>query len=558
VSRRAIPLLLRLLSGLPLLFLALLPRAATALPAWQFVLADLESPPGCTCLAPPSLPLPGLEEAPISITAREIVREREDGPVVARGGVTLTQGAVRLTAEQLSADPDSGDVTAEGDVVFTDPDRTVRGRTLSYNAYTRRVRASDVETVVQGVIVRARTVDVVSTRYAVGRATVTTCELPHPHYRLTARSVVLIPNDRIVARRVGIWLFGTRLFVVPRLAARIGTGRGEGGGTPFPRLGRNRRDGFFVANVFPLLARPRLSLDLDARLSLRRGFTGGLEAAAPMGERLQLISALKIREESSNQRTRFMEVDRLPEVGLLWVSPGPGGAARRPVERRREASPPQPEGQPSEPESTEAVEEPAFRPLRQVGSDVAHQTGLLRPPTRGRWYLRAQSTLGYFQQHQHEAVPEQSGPRLDLRATGARSGLHLLGVALPVIQLFARQSFYDGGDTYAVMGIAAGQDWRLGRHWSSRLRAFLHTTRGHTPFEFDRVEVRNELQPGLTYTVGGTTLSWAGRLDMDRRELFDQEIAVARVFHCLEPRISYRTRRRQIGIDVRIVGLDFD
>lgn len=566
MQRRALPLHFRLLGGLLFLAPALSARPAAALPAWQFALSPADTQPRCTCGAALSPVLPELEDAPITIEAGgEITQEREDGPVVARGGVTLTQGTVRLTAEQLTADPESGEVTAEGDVVFTDPERTVRGRTLSYNAYTRRVRATDVETVVQGVIVRARTVDVVSTRYAVGGATVTTCELPHPHYRLTARSVVLIPNDRIVARRVGIWLLGTRLFVVPRLTARIGTGRGEGGGTPFPRVGRNSRDSFFLANVFPLLDRPRLLLDLDARLSLRRGFTGGLEAAAPAGKRFQLIGALKIREDAPNQRARFLEVDRLPEAGVLWVSPGPDeGRGRRAAGRGQRA---EGRGQDDRAERGETVpaappaeagEQPAFRSLRQVGSDVAHQPGLLRPPARGRWYLRAQSTLGYFRQHPDEDVPEQSGSRLDFRATGARSGLRLLGVSLPVVQLFVRHSLYDGGDAYTVMGVAAGQDWRLGRHWSSRLRAFLHTTSGRTPFEFDLVEVRNELQPGVTYAVGGTTLSWLGRLDLDRRELFDQEIAVARVFHCLEPRISYRTRRRQIGLDVRIVGLDVD
>jgi hypothetical protein len=559
MSRRALPVLLRLLSGLLFLIPALSPRPAAALPTWHFVLTAADPEGQRVSLAPPSLVLPDLEDAPINIEARgEIVQEREDGPVVASGGVTLTQGNVRLTAEQLTADPNTGDVTAEGDVVFTDPERTVRGRTLSYNAYSRRVRATDVETVVQGVIIRAQSIDAVSTRYTVGRATVTTCELPRPHYRLTARSVVLIPNNRIVARRVGIWLFGTRLFVVPRLTARIGAGQGEGGRTPFPRLGRNSRDGFFVANVVPLIARPRLTLDLDARLSLRRGLTGGLEAAAPGGKQLQYIGALKIREESSTQRTRFLEVDRLPEVGVLWVSPAPAWRSDQEPPQRRPDTQVQPKDAVPAPQVTDDEERPAFRSLRQVGSDVAHQPDLLRPPTRGRWYLRAQSTVGYFHQHEGETVRARSGVRLDARATASRSGLRLFGVSLPVIHLFARRSFYDAGDNYGVLGAAMGQDWRLGRHWSGRLRAFLHSTQGRTPFEFDLVEVRNELQPGVSYTVGGTTLSWAGRLDMDRRELFDQEIAVARVFHCLEPRISYRTRRRQIGLDVRIVGLEID
>jgi hypothetical protein len=52
-------------------------------------------------------------------------------------------------------------------------------------------------------------------------------------------------------------------------------------------------------------------------------------------------------------------------------------------------------------------------------------------------------------------------------------------------------------------------------------------------------------------------LSWLGRLDLDRGQLFDQEYGIARVLHCVEPRLSYRTRRRQINLELRIVGLEF-
>ncbi len=127
-----------------------------------------------------------------------------------------------------------------------------------------------------------------------------------------------------------------------------------------------------------------------------------------------------------------------------------------------------------------------------------------------------------------------------------------------MFQLFLRRSFYDTGDSYSVGGIAARRDWRWGPHWSSGLRAFWHKTNGQTPYAFDRVEIRTELQPALAYSSGGTTWSWAGRLDVDRWQFFDHEFAIARVLHCIEPRLSYRTRRRQFGLDLRIVGLDFD
>src|SRR5262249_11847183 len=153
---------------LALTFAALAPRPAIAVPAWRLVLA---AGPGATRiarLAPPRVSLPQLGEEEVVIEAGDITRDH--GPIVATGGVTLTQGPSRPTADRVTADPDLGEVVAEGNVVFTEPGRTVRGARLIYNTDTRRVRATSAETVVQGVILRARDLDATAAKATVQRA----------------------------------------------------------------------------------------------------------------------------------------------------------------------------------------------------------------------------------------------------------------------------------------------------------------------------------------------------------------------------------------------------
>lgn len=533
----------------------LAPRSAAALPAWNLIVDGPEAGIAISRLAPPRVTMPELGEGEVNIEVGPGGQlSQQNGLYVGSGGVTITQGVARLTAEKLTADPDTGEVVAEGSVVFTAPGHTVRGERIDYNTDTRQVHAEAAETVVNGVIVRGRAIDASESRYTVTGASITTCDRPRPHYRLTARTVTVTPNDRIVARQVGVWLFGLRLFVVPAVDLRIGAARGEGGGSLLPRFGSNSQDGFYVGKRLPLFDIPQLYVDFDGRLSERRALTGGFDAAAPAGPALQLIGALKYRDIAPNQRTTFLEVDRLPEVGILWLSPQPAPPARR--RARPAATPP---GRPGA-EAAAAPAAPGFRPQSQVGEDVEHQPGLLRPPEPGRWYLRAQATIGYFHQRESSVfggvAASLSHGRLDLRATASRSGLRIAGLSLPVLQLFARHSFYDDGSSYNVFGAAAQQQWQMGAHWSSALRAFFHQTGGRTPFSFDQVEIRTELQPALSYTAGGTTLGWFGRVDLDRGQLFDQELSVARVFDCLEPRLSYHTRLRQINLDVRIVGLE--
>ncbi len=554
--RRARALALLLLAGA-----VLAPPAAAAPPVLPPVGSTSTAGLLMTRLAAPRMTLPALGEGEVRIEVDPGGQiSQQDSLIAATGGVTVTQGEIRLTAEKLTYNPDTGVVLAEGNVVFTEPGRTVRGERIVYDIDTRQVRAETAVTVVNGVIVRARTMSADPTKYTVSSASVTTCDRPRPHYQLTARTVTVIPNDRIVARRVGVWLLGVKLFVVPELTAHIGTGRGEGGQSLLPRVGSNSRDSFYIEKVLPILETPRLYLDLDGRLSVRRGLLGGFDAAAPAGRALQLIGALKYRDDAPNQRTRFLEVDRLPEVGLLWVSPSPAPRSARVRRVRPQPTPGESEAVPPAEATPAAV--PAYRPLSLVGADVEHQPGLLRPPQSGRWYLRAQTTIGYFHQREASVIGGEaenlSHGRLDLRATASRSGLRVLGLRLPVLQFFVRQSYYEEGSSYNVFGAAARQEWRIGTHWSTGLQAFLHQTSGQTPFEWDRVEIRTELQPALSYTAGGTTFGWIGRMDLDRSQLYDQIYSIAHIFHCLEPRLSYGTRRRQISLEVRIVGLQFE
>src|SRR6266536_194752 len=102
-------LLVRLLAFLLLTVPALTPRPAEALPQWRLVLLDRGAGTQIASLAPPRVTMPSLGEGPVIIEAPELSREPANGPIMARGGVTLTQGDARLTAEQLTADPDTGE-----------------------------------------------------------------------------------------------------------------------------------------------------------------------------------------------------------------------------------------------------------------------------------------------------------------------------------------------------------------------------------------------------------------------------------------------------------------
>jgi len=297
--------------------------------------------------------------------------------------------------------------------------------------------------------------------------------------------------------------------------------RGEGGQSPFPTIGYNSRYGLLLRKRLTLVDQPAFLLDLDAAYAFRRGFLGGVEATRPGSPTLTF--ALMVREEASNQRFRFLEVDRLPEVGVAIGS--------RPQPRRP----------------------------RQVPSEAQH-VRLPRDREDGpRWEWATQATLGHYRQRPGPGSDnpslDLSGGRFDLRGTVARRNLRLGPVTLSSLRLLARTSWYDNGDRFSLFGLGLGQSWRAGRHVGLSLQYFANATDGRSPFQFDSPEIRDELRPGAQLSFGGTALAWQGRYDLARDAFFDHEFALSHVFHCLRPRLSYRTRRRQIGFDLQVIGL---
>lgn len=461
-------------------------------------------------LAPPP-------ETPLTIEAARIEYLELEERVEASGNVRVTYGEDRLRADRITADLRTDEVLAEGDVSFTRGVEEVRTARLRYRWETRQAQAEDATTVYRGVIVRARELE-----YRPGRAEAiasrfTTCDLEPPHYHISARRIVIFPGQRIVAHGASIYLLGTRIFYLPRFSRSLR--RDENGGIGLPTVTINSRDRILLRRSTTLVDRSDLLMDLDLGLSLRRGIVGGVEVVQP--GRPARIAAIGIRQESPNQRRRFLEVDRLPEVGLAIGAP-------------REAR----------------------RPLRVP--TTTQQIRIARDPEGGpRWEWGAEGTIGYFQQR-GENDPEEElnrqGGRIDVRALVSRRRPKIGPFHLSSIRLLARTSVYTTGDRFNLIGLGVGDAWRLSPNLRVSLHRFLQATDGSTPFQFDAPDLLREWRPAAVLTLGNTEFVWEGRYDSDRNTFFDQEFAIARTFHCLRPRISYRTRRSQISFDLQVVG----
>ncbi|MBQ7263926.1 MAG: LPS-assembly protein LptD, partial [Synergistaceae bacterium] len=182
------------------------------------------------------------EEARAILDADRVSYNDETGQASAQGDAALTYQGMAIRAERIDYDAATQRVEAmplPGEQVsLTYQGRTLRGDRLTYDLQSREGTLTGARTqlaVGEGTLfVHGGELDVLPWDMAVERGmvrgrkgrpedyvarwrdvAVTTCALEHPHYRLEAKRIELIPGRSVVARRPRVYLGQTYLFTSP-------------------------------------------------------------------------------------------------------------------------------------------------------------------------------------------------------------------------------------------------------------------------------------------------------------------------------------------------------
>ncbi len=103
------------------------------------------------------------------------------------------------------------------------------------------------------------------------------CDKPHPHYSLQAKSADVVPNDRMILRHVGVYIGKTKLLGIGRYTVSLKPRRRQNRLPISPDVGRDQYNGVFVRTSVSLLDTRDQSADLVLDWSERRGLGYGIE-----------------------------------------------------------------------------------------------------------------------------------------------------------------------------------------------------------------------------------------------------------------------------------------
>lgn len=122
------------------------------------------------------------------------------------------------------------------------------------------------------------------------------------------------------------------------------------------------------------------------------------------------------------------------------------------------------------------------------------------------------------------------------------------------VELTGRAAGYTSGDACASTSIEAVYRAGAGdRYVEAGIRPWAVT--GKTPFDWDRVPSRLQLLAAARQPFGSLRTGLAAVYDVTHHGFHDVRVSLGRRYHCLEPEISWSSRRESLLLNLRVYGL---
>lgn len=431
----------------------------------------------------------------------------------AEGNAFVRYNDVSLTADLVIGNAGTGDFEARGNVTFTQGERAVKGSSFLYNYKTRMGHSTDASASADGIYFHGKALDSKPDGYSLTSSTFTTCDREKPHYYLSARELIIRPGDKLIARGVKFVALGRTLLTLPKYT--VGLEEGKRSGTKLPSLGLSGKYGTFIAHSLDFSSEPGLTGELAVRLSTAQTFQGSAEFSRVANR--PMILNLSYREPYYGGRSPDTMLSRLPELAYRFYSKGTPA-----LDGRRDDS-------------------------LNISRTVLDPTS--ETESRGLVHMVGEAGAGKFK----EDPSGVQATRLDLRAMAWLDPIHL-GGALVMPGLLARLSHYSTGDNYTGLGFQLAAAQKLGPKSYISLIYVTHAITGSTPFDFDPVEAPRELAGRLHFPIGDYAIELGMRYDLQSSRMFDSEISVSKVFHCVEPKFIWRNRFQEFSFNIGLAG----
>ncbi len=261
------------------------------------------------------LPVHADTKQPIVVNGERVEYLYEQKKIIGKENVSIVYKDVILTCDTIEVQTDTKDAVAVGNVVLKQDGNVIRGHKIHYNFEKKKGTIIEAEARMKPWYGKGRrAVRVDEDEYAIERGHITTCNLPRPHYRVTARTVKFFEGDRIEVHHAVVFIGRIPVFYFPMFVHLLRDDR--------PRVtivpGRNSTWGFYLLTAwrYYLHEWSRGYIHLDWREEKGMGY--GLDYKYRLGYFGKGLARFYYIHEDEHERTLEEEITRQDASRDRW------------------------------------------------------------------------------------------------------------------------------------------------------------------------------------------------------------------------------------------------
>jgi LPS-assembly protein len=222
-------------------------------------------------------PAGGEEKPPLNIDADEVVWNRKEGVITAKGFAHVRYGDTFFAADRMEYHPASGDLTASGNVVLEYEDSRIFAQRMDFNVDTTLGLLYNAEGYIGGAyFITGKKVQRISEKeYQFEEGSFTTCRCDDPAWLFTLKRGTLHLDRFAVLRGAAFKVKGLPVAALPIALVPAKTERSTG--FLFPSFGTSSLDGFILENRFFWAINRQSDATLGLDYLSKRGLRPNLE-----------------------------------------------------------------------------------------------------------------------------------------------------------------------------------------------------------------------------------------------------------------------------------------
>ncbi len=212
--------------------------------------------------------------------ADNMVYREAEGYVHGTGHVLMTYGEDTLLADEIHYSPKEKLFQAKGNVVYYfqpapgEPFKVMRCDAVEYEFNTEKGMIHHARTFLSPVYVDAPLAEQINAKeQVVKEGTYTTCNLETPHYYFKAKSLLIYPNDKIVAKNVVMYVGSMPVFFWPSYTRKMNDNESH----YKTEFGTSSRLGYYVRTLFKIQGTDNLKVYPRLDYFSKQGFGVGVD-----------------------------------------------------------------------------------------------------------------------------------------------------------------------------------------------------------------------------------------------------------------------------------------